>query len=119
MTRITRSADCGNSPKNAAVEDIAVILEGGGEWSGDAFGESTVWALANGTLVEGADGIRDARRIAPGEIRIVHAIAHGKVGAASGVTDGESFAYILTYTSAGMKRLARIDSYRKTGKTNG
>ena len=118
MTRITRSADCGNSPKNAAVEEIAVMFEGG-EWSGDAFGESTVWALADGTLVEGADGVRNARRTAPREIRIDHAIAHGKVGAASGVTDGEAFAYILTYTSAGMKRLARIDSYRKTGKTNG
>ena len=118
MIRITRSADCGNSPKNAAVEEIAVILEGG-EWSGDAFNESTVWALADGTLVEGDDDIRDARTIAPREIRIVHAIAHGKVGAVSGVTDGKAFAYILNYTSAGMKRLARIDSYRKTGKTNG
>ena len=118
MTRITRSADCGNSPKNAAVEEIAVMLEGG-TWSRDAFGESTVWALADGRLVEGADDIRDARRMAPEEIRIDHAIAHGKVGAVSGVTDGEAFAYILTYTSAGMKRLARIDSYRKTGKTNG
>ena len=118
MTRITRSADCGNSPKNAAVEGIAIMLEGG-EWSGDAFSERTVWALADGTLVVGADGIREACGIAPGEIRIDHAIAHGKVGAASGVTDGEAFAYILTYTSAGMKQLARIDSYRKTGKTNG
>ena len=118
MIRITRSADCGNSPKNAAVEEIAIMLEGG-EWSGHAFGESTVWALADGSLVEGPDGIRETRRIAPKEIRIDHAIAHGKVGAVSGVTDGEAFAYILTYTSASMKRLARIDSYRKTGKTNG
>ena len=118
MTRIIRSADCGNSPKNAAVEDIAVILEGG-EWSGDAFGENTVWTRADGTLAEGADDIRAARGAAPDSIRVEQAIAHGKVGAVSGVTDGEAFAYILTYTSAGMKQLAAIDSFRKTGKTNG
>lgn len=118
MTRITRSADCGNSPKNAAVERVALVLEGGA-WFGDAFGDAVVWTRADGSEIAGCDAIRAARRSAPAAIRVDHAIAHGKIGAVSGVTDGEAFAYIMEYTSAGMKELAAVNSFRKTGKTHG
>jgi hypothetical protein len=118
MTRITRSADCGNSPKNLAFENLAVALEAG-TWGTDGPAGDIAWNRADGSRVTGSDAIAAASAGSPDEIRIDHVVSHGRIGAVSGVTDGEAFAHIFEYTSAGMKQLARIDSFRKTETQNG
>jgi hypothetical protein len=112
MTRITRSADCGNSPKNKAIEDMVLGLEGADLPEGVLTG-ATVWMRADGCSFEGAGEIAAARPTPPANISISRVTSHGKVGAVSGVTDGSAFAHILEYSAASMKTLALIDSFRK------
>ena len=118
MTRITRSADCGNSPKNRVFEDLAVALEGG-TWETSGPSGDVAWSRADGSRVTGSEAIAAASAGSPRDIRIDHVVSHGRIGAVSGVTDGEAFAHMFEYTSAGMKQLARIDSFRKTETQNG
>ena len=99
MVRITGSKDCGNSPKNAFVQEVAVALESGDRPEG---------MFARGTDLP--------RRDPPEEIVIDHAIAHGKVGAASGVSRmpggaERRFAYVVEFTSAKAAQVARVQAY--------
>ena len=118
MTRVTRSGDCGNSPRNTAAETLALALEGG-EWVADLLDEDSRWNPATGRARIGADAIRKAaKRLAPDAIRIERVATHGAAGAVSGVTDGKAFAHVLTFTTAAGKRIATIDSFRKTETKN-
>ena len=118
MVSVTRSADCGNSPKNKAVEDLAVSLEGG-TWSGDLIGPETLWTPASGDPVKGLTAIMQAAAGSPKAITVDRVTTHGKVGAASGMTDGKRFAHIITFTSATANSVAAIDSFRKNGTAHG
>jgi len=118
MTQLTRSADCGNSPKNKAVEDLAIALEGG-PWSGGLLDDDTVWALPAGDRVTGAPAIRAAIADKPRAIRVDRVATHGKTGAASGSADGRRFAHFITFTTASAKNVAAIDSFRKNETSYG
>lgn len=52
--KINGSRDCGNSPKNRIVQDIAVALEAGNLPETGIDG-STVWHRADGRKLEGAE----------------------------------------------------------------
>ncbi|MEN3971981.1 hypothetical protein WJS89_04805 [Sphingomicrobium sp. XHP0235] len=112
MTQIRHSDDCGNSPKNSAVEALAIGLEGG-PWPDDISLIDAIWTSAEGDCVVGPQAIRDAAEASPVSIRIEHVTTHGKVGAVTGLCDGHAFAHVFTFTSAAAKQLASIDSYRK------
>ncbi|AKM06623.1 hypothetical protein [Pelagerythrobacter marensis] len=118
MTQLTRSADCGNSPKNKAVEDLAIALEGG-PWCGDLLDENTVWDPPAGDRVTGARAIEAAIADRSQAIRIDRVATHGKSGAASGSADGRRFAHVITFTSASAKNVAAIDSFRKNETSYG
>ena len=112
MTQIRHSDDCGNSPKNKAVEALAIGLEGG-PWPDEVSLIETVWTRADGGRVVGPEAIRGAAGASPVSIRIEHVTTHGKVGAVTGRCDGHVFAHVFTFTSAAAKQLASIDSFRK------
>jgi hypothetical protein len=99
--KVTRSGECGNSPKNAFVEDfiIALVLsdDPGDRLSQDA--QLPDIGLENAT-----------------SLTILHAISHGRIGAANGeaVVNGETvaFAFVLEFTSTKGNCVRRIDFYR-------
>ena len=120
MTRITRSADCGNSPKNAKVQDIGLALEGAAGLDVNLL-PGAVWHRADGVVLTGAEAIERALSgTAPTEVTVETAIAHGKVGCVAGRTvgaDGQArrFCHVLTFATATAAALARIESYGTAG----
>jgi hypothetical protein len=117
MTVVHGSRDCGNSPKNTFVQDVAVLLEAGPDCP-DCLGEDVVWQGAADGEIEGRSAVKAwlARRPKPSRIVVEHAISHGRVGAASGEAvfeDGSvrRFSHVLEFTSVKANRVARIKSY--------
>lgn len=98
--KIVRSGECGNSPKNAFVEDFVIAL-----FSGDDLSE---WLAENVHL--------PAMEI-PGisAITVSHAISHGRVGACNGVLNSEAgargFAVMVEFANTKGDRIKRIDLY--------
>ncbi|MDJ0642701.1 MAG: hypothetical protein QNJ15_07775 [Erythrobacter sp.] len=114
MARIATTKDCGNSPKNLAAQELAIALEGG-EFASVLLDEKSVWVQSDGRMHKGVSEIEVASRAERTNIAVHRVATHGKAGAVSGVTDGEAFAHILTYTTASAKRILRIESFRKNG----
>jgi hypothetical protein len=117
MTIVHGSRDCGNSPKNRFVQDVAVFLEAG-PGKADALSDDVVWHGAADTPLNGRHAAQAwlAQRAKPSRIVVEHAISHGKVGAASGEVsfeDGRTrrFSHVLEFTSVKADSVARISSY--------
>lgn len=85
--KITRSGECKNSPKNAFVEELVIGLI-----SGTSLAESVQDRVSLPCVPDGVS-----------ELHIIHAISHGKVGAANGtMTIGgiqQPFAVFMEFTS--------------------
>jgi len=97
--KIKRSGECGNSPKNAFVEDFVLDL------------------LAGKTLSE---RVADAAELPgvpndPSEIEITHAISHGKIGAANGAVRAGGvkmpFAVFIEFSSAKATKVQNVRLY--------
>lgn len=117
MLQIIRSPDCGNSPKNGFVEDIAIALETG-ICDPEAFDPAVTWETASTRQIVGRTAVLEAlpTERAPAKIIVEHAISHGRVGAVSGKViraDGETsrFCHILEFTSPRANHVARVKSY--------
>ncbi|WP_319520237.1 hypothetical protein [uncultured Martelella sp.] len=115
--KINGSRDCGNSPKNRIVQDIAVAIETG-DLPESAVTDSTVWHRADGSKLKGAASLRCALdEVLPADSIIVdHSISHGKAGAANGVSvlaDGRTrrFCHVVEFTSVKATTIAEINSY--------
>jgi|SRR5690554_667422 len=117
MTKINRSAGCGNSPKNKTVEDIAIALEVRDcEYLSTMLDPEAVWNHSNGPTSTAKQIMH--RLLAEGKpaiLTIDNAISHGKVGAVNGRFEGvkgeQRFCHIIEFTSAKCIRVARVDSY--------
>ena len=117
MVQIHGSKDCGNSPKNKFVQDVAVALECGDAVS-SAFSEDVIWETRSKEPISGKDAVcKDLEaRPKPASVVIEHAISHGKVGAASGeVTfmngDTRRFCHVFEFTNAKANCVAVVRSY--------
>ncbi len=114
-----RSPDCGNSPKNARAEAIALALMGVGTLAQDALAEAATWDFAGGA-VTGRDAIR-ARAAAQSAdtIAIDQVVTHGRGGSVSGrVTRGGDtrlFCHIVRFTSAAAREIAQLVSFEHPG----
>ncbi len=117
MTRVHPSTDCGNSPKNATAQDLAVALETGDVGVLEAMlAQDAVIATASGLRLERdafLDWLADAP--APRVTIIDRVVTHGKAGAVNGVSEldgGERrFCHVIHFTSVKCDRVARISSY--------
>jgi hypothetical protein len=116
MTEIHGSRDCGNSPKNKFVQDIAIALETGKRCRKTC--EDVVWEGASEEPINGRRALFQelARRTTPIAITVEHAISHGKIGSASGeaaLGNGRSrrFSHIFEFTNAKANRVAVIKTY--------
>lgn len=117
MTRVHRSADCGNSPKNKMAEDIAVAIEERDiDFLSTILDSDAVWNYVNGTATT-AEAILDevSTLNEPSDLTIDRVISHGKVGAVNGSvrrSKGEQrFCHVIEFTSVKCNRVHRIESY--------
>ncbi|MFC6760782.1 hypothetical protein ACFQFQ_16805 [Sulfitobacter porphyrae] len=116
MTRIQGSKDCGNSPKNRFVQDVAIALETG-DATPEKFADDVIWERATETSLEGKKSLLKslAARDTPETVIIEHAISHGKVGAASGETTlngaARRFCHVIEFASVKGDLVAVIKSY--------
>lgn len=117
MVQILGSKDCGNSPKNKFVQDVAVALECG-EAVPSAFSEGVIWERSSTEPISGKDAVFEEleTRPKPSSVVVQHAISHGKVGAASGevtFTNGfaQRFCHVFEFTSARANCVAVVKSY--------
>lgn len=116
MTRIVRSPDCGNSPKNLLAQEIAIALECGE--TPDALSEVCVWQTSGGAHLTGraviSKALNDQAR--PAVLTIDHALSHGKLGAASGETTLEDgrirrFCHVFEFSTAAGRSVKAISSF--------
>lgn len=121
MTRVARSPDCGNSPKNQKTEAIALALMGVGTLSDDMIAEGASWDRF-GTGLTGRGAIRKAHEATPAHdwIEISEIVSHGKAGSVSGRLQrvGEApriFCHVIRYTSASARQIAHIVSFDHAG----
>jgi len=117
LTKILGSRDCGNSPKNRFVQDLAVSMECGNPIP-EAFDEKVIWEQSSASQMQGKKGLLAdlSARPKPATITISHAISHGKVGAASGevtLPDGNRrrFCHVFEFTNNKANCVAGVRSY--------
>ncbi|KEJ95999.1 hypothetical protein SAMN05444149_102356 [Pseudosulfitobacter pseudonitzschiae] len=117
-TEIIKSADCGNSPKNAFVQAIAIALETG-EADPESFAPTVTWDTSATDRIEGRTALIEAieARSVPTKVVIEHAISHGRVGAATGETimangHRRRFSHVLTFTNSKATTVATLKSFR-------
>ena len=119
MTAVLRSPDCGNSPKNARAEEIALALMGVGALPEDRLAEAATWDFAGGA-VAGRDAIRARAASQRAErITIDQVVTHGRGGSVSGrVTRGGDtrlFCHVIRFTSAAGRDIAQLVSFEHPG----
>lgn len=118
MTRVERSNDCGNSPKNKFAQEVAVAIEGCDAASlASALAEGATWCNASGeTLGRAAflESVSNATK--PTRIVIDRVLSHGRSGAVDGMAHMgpehvRRFCHIIHFANAKGDRVAHISSY--------
>jgi ketosteroid isomerase-like protein len=121
MTKIKRSADCGNSRKNQLVENLAVALATGDRDTVSALVTDDVqWTIAGGDEIAGRESMLAALEeqwsSEPDTLIIHHVVTHGRAGAVDGtVTLGDRtvrFCDVFDFSSTKGTAVGRILSYR-------
>jgi len=117
MTKLNRSTDCGNSPKNKMAEDIGIAVEMRDcEYLSSILDSEAVWIYL-GSKTTTANKILDtlSSQDKPTALTIDHAISHGKVGAVNGYAEHgkgkQRFCHIIEFTSTKCHQVKRIESY--------
>jgi len=111
MTKIIKSDDCGNSPKNLLVESISIALAlGDGRSLSGSVTDDIRWNIIGTDLLQGKESF-DARLEQLSndkviEIVIQHVATHGKAGAVNGtkkLKNGKTYAFCDVYEFSGVK----------------
>ncbi|WP_308365944.1 MULTISPECIES: hypothetical protein [unclassified Microbulbifer] len=117
MAQVNRSMDCGNSPKNKMVEDIAIALDTRDtDFLSSILDSEAVWSYVGGTATT-SEAILDQVGVMnkPTSLTVDHVMSHGKVGAVNGnAKRGKSeqrFCHVIEFTSVKCNRVRRIESY--------
>lgn len=117
MTKVTRSKDCGNSPKNGMVEDIAIGLETGDTGLlATLLDDGASWNCSDNSDTCAEDILASLGKLSdPKALTIDHVMSHGKVGAVNGhTTHGNNiqrFCHVIEFTNTKCNRVTRIESY--------
>lgn len=121
MTRVQRSPDCKNSPKNTAAEDVAIeLLSGNVEALAQHLTEDAAFDIVGERTVQGRDEVLGlvASGLEPGlaSLRIDHALTHGKVGAVNGsLTTGsgseKGFCLMLEFATTKAAQVRQLKLY--------
>ena len=117
MTRVNRSADCGNSPKNKMAEDIAVALETRDiDFLSTILDADAVWNDVSGTASTAEAILNEIKTLTkPPSLTIDRVMTHGKVGAVNGNAGKgkrvQRFCHVIEFSSVKCNRVRRIESY--------
>lgn len=121
MTRVIRSEDCGNSPKNILLEGITVaFFSGDDRFILNSASEDIRWTVVGKRTYQGKIEVLAALKATLAtdhleEVRIEHVVSHGKAGAVNGefVQDGVKFAFCHCYEfgSAKGNNISAVASY--------
>ncbi|MGN7127715.1 hypothetical protein [Methylorubrum thiocyanatum] len=120
MGQIVKSGECQNSPKNAAMEEIAIAIFGASQDDiRELLADNVTLHLADGTQIEGSEAtnLYVAQHVRRGFdlLKIDHAITHGRVGAANGFVSIEGrqngFSVFVEFVNTKAERLKAIKLY--------
>ena len=117
MAQVKRSTDCGNSPKNRMVEDIAIALDtGDSDFLSAILDSGAVWNYVGGTATTPEAILKQISAVkTPASLTVDHVTSHGKVGAVNGkVRRGKTeqrFCHVIEFTSVKCNQVRRIESY--------
>ncbi len=121
MTRIIRSEDCGNSPKNILLEGITVAFFSGDErFILNSATEDFRWTIVGERTYQGKSEVIAALKATLAtdsleEVRIEHVVNHGKAGAVNGefLQNGVSvaFCHFYEFGSAKGTSVSSVASY--------
>lgn len=120
-TKVIKSKDCGNSPKNASAEEfvIAVVTCNSpkvSKWSHD----DIEWQISRDETIQGKNEILKALRLrknkVPTRLTIQTVVTHGKAGAVNGTAqfkdkEAVAFCYFIEFASASAKAVKKIVYY--------
>lgn len=120
-TKVIRSADCGNSPKNKFAEEFVIaLLTGNSSKLSKWIDEGIEWQRACDESVHGKEGfLETVRRLSkkvPSQVTIQSVVTHGKVGAVNGLAKfgrqgNTPFCYFIEFASASAKAVNKIAYY--------
>ena len=121
MTKVRKSTDCGNSPKNLLVQSLAIAIETS---NASAFARyiaaDVVWTLPGRRSFSGKAAclayLKARKSVPPKLMRVRRAISHGRAGAADGVLTPESglthcFCHVVGFASIKGDQVSSISSY--------
>ena len=120
MMEIVRSQDCGNSPKNQLVENLAIaLLTNELIKQPDLVTEDVQWSIVGGKSLHGRKAILNEleaiRSHSILKLTVVHAITHGKTGAVNGEvqygSSSEGFCFVLEFANTKGTCVRQITSY--------
>lgn len=114
---VITSDDCGNSPKNARAQDIALALMGAGSLDPALLSDGVVWDRRGGSLNGAKAVLASLKRMKPpARIDVDQVVTHGRSGAVSGrftTARGEVriFCHMLRFTGASQAQIGQIVSF--------
>ena len=116
--RIVPSADCGNSPKNTLLQDIAIAFaKRDADFLMSHVTDDIRWDVVGHRVVEGCSGLTQALEQfdAVTQLTIEHVMSHGRVGAVNGIAlirgKASEFCHVFEFANAKAERVKSMKSY--------
>ncbi|MDJ0755298.1 MAG: nuclear transport factor 2 family protein [Ardenticatenaceae bacterium] len=120
MAKIIRSKDCGNSPKNQLVEDLAVALLSGDLQTASALTtEDVQWHTADGNALHGREALLEEvdKTRSFLQLTVLHAVTHGRSGAVNGEIQtkrsAEGFCFVFEFANIKGTSVRQITAYHR------
>lgn len=114
---VVRPDDCGNSPKAARAQDIALALMGAGSVDPTLFAPDAQWQRPKGPAAGRQKIVAALKRTTPPEkIEVEQVVTHGRSGSVSGrywLSPGDErlFCHVIRYSSAACREVAQLVSF--------
>jgi len=119
--RVTRSGDCGNSPKQKLLEDLTVALALADQQLLEALTvPDLVWTQVGRRPVEGQSKVLQvlARQAPADEVSVERVVSHGRAGAVNGemTRDGKrtGFCHMFEFLNTKCTHVKAVKSYTQT-----
>jgi ketosteroid isomerase-like protein len=112
VTKVIRSKDCGNSPKNKLLEEVEIALANRDVgFLLTSVTDDVHWRFVGHESLRGANALfealhRTSRPSEVAEITIHHVVTHGKAGAVNGTRkhkDGKTYGFCTVYEFSNAK----------------
>lgn len=109
MTRIIKSEDCGNSPKNIFLQELIIALaRGNSKFIMESITGDIQWNIIGDRVIHGKENLAQALKTSEQvkELTIHHITSHGKAGAVNGTQkyrNGKTIAFCNVYEFSNTK----------------